>query len=681
MISFAFPRRRAAGALACLLAAGALSAGTGPSVPRLHGIVGDYGAPVRQSGTNAPHIDVSRTLDQLQAAGVTTYVYGIYSINDTGQNRSLTDWNDLPSFLSAAASRGIDVWVLLVPPTEVISSTTTPNPNYPPYSTDYAAWADAIATLADSHSNLKAFVIDDFAQNTSTFTTTYVQSVVDAAHTGHNGKLAFWPVVYFANLYDSSAGAPTSFVSTYQSLMDGLIMPYRGVSDGTNYHTDDGASDLVNEVQKVAPQLSDHVDVPSDQGEVGCYELSLPDHSAASSGAYGQVAQTFTLSSSGIRTISFWDWDDYTGATSGYLYKELWLDGQMLWQEDLAGGDASWHPVQVTTSSLASGSHTLALRLASHGAVGNFKVTVRFDKVLVSGVSLSNPSFETPVGSEWTFSQASSPTAAWQHAQPMATHDIPLAVMAYCAGLIQHDGSTDPVPTASYLDAVLSKSLTESQQGLVDGTITYLMPKPATSANGDIVVTDPNGLLTQAASDHLGWTPLNSPDASQGMISFPWSHTSAAGEYGVFSQTATLSSTVQSAYGLGFWVRDDYTGATAGYHYAQVLVNGTPAWEEDVAGNESTTPQGLVAPTGNWRYVYADLTGVMKKLVAQGTLNPTLGLQVYDRQGVGNFGINVRFNAAVPTGFTLTDPTFSGSGWTFSGSNGNWTASYPTTAP
>jgi hypothetical protein len=50
--------------------------------------------------------------------------------------------------------------------------------------------------------------------------------------------------------------------------------------------------------------------------------------------------------------------------------------------------------------------------------------------------------------------------------------------------------------------------------------------------------------------------------------------------YGMAEQSAKVLPA--DRYELRFLERDDFTGATAGYHYKQLLLDGTVVWEEDV---------------------------------------------------------------------------------------------------
>ena len=93
-----------------------------------------------------------------------------------------------------------------------------------------------------------------------------------------------------------------------------------------------------------------------------------------------------------------------------------------------------------------------------------------------------------------------------------------------------------------------------------------------------------------------------------GELSFPWSTPSQPGDFVRASQSAKVLPDGRQR--LRFRERDDFTGATAGYHFKQLLVNDAVVWEADVAGG-----------TNAWREVTVDVTAA-----AQGRTNLTLAL-------------------------------------------------------
>jgi hypothetical protein len=106
-----------------------------------------------------------------------------------------------------------------------------------------------------------------------------------------------------------------------------------------------------------------------------------------------------------------------------------------------------------------------------------------------------------------------------------------------------------------------------------------------------------------------------------GELSFPWSTPSQAGDFVQASQSATVLAGVRQR--LRFRERDDFTAATAGYHFKQLLVNDTVVWEADIASG-----------TNAWAEVMADVTAA-----AQIKTNLTVAFRLLDKKGVSNFGV------------------------------------------
>ncbi|HWI57651.1 MAG TPA: hypothetical protein VNZ22_10525, partial [Bacillota bacterium] len=131
---------------------------TKPSLLTRH--LADYDAELRRGDGR---VDTDLLVQRLQDLGVTTYYWLIW--------HAATDWEDLKLFLPKAAQAHINVWAYLVPPTE------GPPGGYPasePFQLDYLRWGEEIARLSLQHTNLTAWVIDDFYANHQFFTPAYV---------------------------------------------------------------------------------------------------------------------------------------------------------------------------------------------------------------------------------------------------------------------------------------------------------------------------------------------------------------------------------------------------------------------------------------------------------------------------------------------------------------------------
>jgi len=165
---------------------------------------------------SAKDMDVTATVNQLKAAHVNLYFYFPYD-DSTGKNH----WNQLPSFLTAAQSAGINV---------IVIAQGLPSTTYSPYGSDYVAWITYLATLSRTYPNLKGAVIDDWiyqinpadntgGNNTGLFTVGYMEQIY-AAKNSVNPSFKF-----LVDGYDSSdrAGSVRSYViNTYSPYIDGL---------------------------------------------------------------------------------------------------------------------------------------------------------------------------------------------------------------------------------------------------------------------------------------------------------------------------------------------------------------------------------------------------------------------------------------------------------------------------
>jgi hypothetical protein len=178
-------------------------------------IYADYDWELREAAPRADgyvHVDTPALIAKLIAGHITTYAYLCL--------HSPSDWNDFRlEFMPAAQAAGINVWLYLAPPTEVGSG-------YVPYGYNYVSWASAAGQLAQTYPNLTGLAIDDFDSNEGTFTPSYVNSMMAAAHTYSPG-MAFLPVNYDAS-HDDNIGKTisTTFVNAYGPYISGVIFPY-----------------------------------------------------------------------------------------------------------------------------------------------------------------------------------------------------------------------------------------------------------------------------------------------------------------------------------------------------------------------------------------------------------------------------------------------------------------------
>ncbi len=100
-----------------------------------------------------------------------------------------TDWANFQKFLQAAQAAQIDVWAILIPPTEGGDSR--------PYDTDYLKWFQVLATLSLRYPHLRGVNIDDMLVgfNRKLFTRAYLLQLYQAKQR-INPRFLFVPTVY-----------------------------------------------------------------------------------------------------------------------------------------------------------------------------------------------------------------------------------------------------------------------------------------------------------------------------------------------------------------------------------------------------------------------------------------------------------------------------------------------------
>jgi len=128
------------------------------------------------------HIDVENLMSLIKEHNANTYNFLI--------GHSEHDWDDLKEFLSLAEKEGIDIWITITPPGQVVSQ---------PYGTDYAKWAEEIAKLSAEYPCIKAWSIDNILLFMDARHEGYMKSFIENSKR-INPKLEFIPVVYFSDV-------------------------------------------------------------------------------------------------------------------------------------------------------------------------------------------------------------------------------------------------------------------------------------------------------------------------------------------------------------------------------------------------------------------------------------------------------------------------------------------------
>lgn len=122
-------------------------------------------------------------------------------------------------------------------------------------------------------------------------------------------------------------------------------------------------------------------------------------------------------------------------------------------------------------------------------------------------------------------------------------------------------------------------------------------------------------------------------------IAFPWGSPSSAGQCGFVGQTAVVKDAQKAS--ATFHYTDDYNGPTEGYHFMQLRVDDEAVWEEDAGGRDD-----------------AQVTVDLANAVA-GKQQVRLSFGVFDKKGVGHFGVNARFSHLATQGLEMQNSDLS----------------------
>jgi hypothetical protein len=406
------------------------SQGIAPTRPHL----ADYDAELRRADGR---VDIDAMAARLKELGVTTYYWLVW--------HAPTDWDDLKLFLPKAAEAGIDVWVYLVPPSE--SPPKYGSQYSEPFRLDYHRWAEEIAKLSLQHPNLTAWVIDDFYANHELFTSGYLREM-QARAKRINPRLAFLPLMYFDEIR-------AKFAEDYRQVIDGVVVAYLQDRD---------------EIEWTWAILNDAAVVPP--GELG-YPWNMPSEA----GDFGMAGQSARVQPADRYVLSFRERDDFTGPTAGYHFKQVLVDGAVVWEEDVAGGPAAWRKVSVDVTEQMRGkaSVTVAFRLLDKKGVSNFGVRWR-----LSELRAENLQFAADLGEpgKWKVERQGAFEASFGGEVKAGQRRFHIPFISMTAGdegeFRQRHG--DPA-TPERIAAWLRMSLQAWQDGKCDGVVTYCLDK------------------------------------------------------------------------------------------------------------------------------------------------------------------------------------------------------------
>lgn len=403
-----------------------------PMLSRLH--FADYDSELRQPDG---HVHIDAMVAGLKELGVTTYYWLIW--------HAATDWDDLKLFLPKAAQAGIKVWVYLVPPSE--NPPQYGNSYSEPFRLEYHRWAEEIARLSLEHPNLTAWVIDDFYANHELFTPAYLREM-QARSKRINPRLAFLPLMYFGEIRPR-------FVENYRGVIDGVVVAYLQDRE---------------EIESTWSILNDAVVTPPS-------ELSYPWGTPSHVGDFVTAGQAVRVLPADQYLLHFRERDDFKGPTAGYHFKQLLVDGTVVWEEDVAGGPADWRTVTVDLTEQVRGKTevTVAFRLFDKQGVSTFGVRWRLSEWRAEGLQatadLSQPQ-------RWKVDRQGSFGAGFGVIAKKGERRFHVPFISMVAGdegefRQRHGDPASPERIAKQL----RMSLQAWQDGKCDGVVTYCLDK------------------------------------------------------------------------------------------------------------------------------------------------------------------------------------------------------------
>lgn len=115
------------------------------------------------------------------------------------------------------------------------------------------------------------------------------------------------------------------------------------------------------------------------------YEISYPQKTLSNPGDYCEMSQNFTANDlPAVVLVSFNVKDSYLGDNSGYHLKQALLNGNIVWEDDVAG-DEGWQHVKIPVT-LYDKENELTLRVYEENSVRDFPISVWWDDVEIKPI-------------------------------------------------------------------------------------------------------------------------------------------------------------------------------------------------------------------------------------------------------------------------------------------------------
>ena len=121
--------------------------------------------------------------------------------------------------------------------------------------------------------------------------------------------------------------------------------------------------------------------------------LTCPGRVESQPSEWYQATRAVTVPDSPWVEFAFRWRDSFEGPTAGYHFLRAFIDGEPVWESDVAGGDRTWRKVRLNVTELCAGrsSVTVALRAENRKRVTNFAVDIEVVDITLSADSAPEP--------------------------------------------------------------------------------------------------------------------------------------------------------------------------------------------------------------------------------------------------------------------------------------------------
>ena len=316
-------------------------------------------------------------------------------------------------------------------------------------------------------------MIDDFYANHAFFTPAAVRDMQKRAK-GINPRLAFLPLMYFGEIR-------RAFVEDYREVIDGVVVAYPQDREDI-----DQAWAILNDARR------------------HCRRTELPvEHPLASRATSSGPANRRRSCRAGINGSASASGTTSRRTTAGYHFKQLLVNGAVVWEEDVAGGSNAWREVTVDVTAAARGrtNLTVAFRLLDKKGVSNFGVRWQVKDLQTEGLRLA-AGLDQP--QQWQVSQRGAFEAGFGDRIKPPEHRFHVPFIVMTAGdasefRLRHGDPASPERIAEWLRFCLQAW----REGKCDGVVTYCLDKQPGSRAFDLARAGPADDIVPVCSQNV----------------------------------------------------------------------------------------------------------------------------------------------------------------------------------